>query len=108
MLEQFINQVDLPLLMTTTAQPATPTDNELNLQVTGTLNEAAFRDDDLLRLFRAMADNPQLKVTLSAASTESYQFDNITGWLRAAKQHLLAEIPGIYRNETQHDLQTVD
>jgi hypothetical protein len=107
-LEQFINQVDLPLLMTTTAQPTSSTGNELDLQVTGALNEAAFRDDDLLRLFRAMADNPQLKATLSAASTESYQLDNLTGWLRTAKQHLLAEVPGIYRNETQHELQTVD
>lgn len=107
-LEQFINQVELPLLTTTTARPADPTDDVLQLELAGQLNEAAFRDDELRRLFRTMADNPLLKVDLTATCAESYDLEAGSGWLRRAEQHLLVEVPGIYRNETRHQLQPAD
>jgi|GEM_PF-3954431 len=106
-LEQFINQVELPLLTTTTARPAEPTADVLHLDLAGQLNEAAFRDDELRRLFRTMADNPLLKVDLTATCTESYQLEASSGWLRSAEQRLKVEVPGIYHNEMHHQLETV-
>ena len=108
-LEQFINHIDLPLLTTTTLQPApVPANDLLHLRLMGTLNEAAFRADDLRRMLRTMADNPVLKVRLTATCTEEYQVETTTGWLRQAEQYLLVEVPGIYRNEVRHRLQPAD
>ncbi|MCB2377405.1 hypothetical protein LGH70_07425 [Hymenobacter sp. BT635] len=106
-LEQFINQVDLPLLTTTTLQPTEPADNVLRLKVAGTLNEEAFRDDDLRRLLRTMADNPLLKVSMNATCQERYDLEAATGWLIRAEQRLSAEVPGIYQNEVHHHIETV-
>ncbi|OON69095.1 hypothetical protein [Hymenobacter sp. CRA2] len=104
-LEQFINQVSLPLQTSTrAAEPATP--GHLALEVEGGLHEAAFRDDDLRRLFRTMADNPLLRVDMQATCQERYELD-AAGWLVTARQQLRAEVPGIYLNEVEHELQTV-
>ena len=106
-LEQFINNIDLPLQTTTqVAEGQVPT--RLTLAVTGALNQAALQEDDLRRLFRAMADNPLLKVSLHAACQEHYDLEVGTGWLLAADQRLQAEVPGIYRNEVHHQLELVD
>lgn len=105
-LEQFINQVSLPLQTTTTvAADAAP--GQLRLAVAGALHHAALQEDDLRRLFRAMADNPLLKVQLQATCQEQYQIEAATGWLVQAEQRLTAEIPGIYFNDVQHQLETV-
>jgi hypothetical protein len=55
-----------------------------------------------------MADNPLLKVSLTASCKERYDLEAATGWLVAAEQRLQAEVPGIYRNEMHHQLETVD
>ena len=106
-LEQFINNIDLPLQTTTqVAESAKP--GQLSLVLTGQLNQAALQEDDLRRLFRTMADNPLLKISLTAACQERYDLEAATGWLVAAEQHLQAEVPGIYRNEIHHRLELVD
>lgn len=106
-LEQFINNIDLPLKTTTTVVPA-PVPNQLSLEVAGTLHQTALREDDLRRLFRTMADNPVLKVSLAATSQERYDLDAATGWLQQAEQRLQAEVPGIYQNAVHHRLETVE
>lgn len=103
-LEQFINQVALPL-QTSTELAAGPMPAQLTLHLTGTLHQAALREDDLRRLFRTMADNPLLKVRLQASCQERYDLEAATGLLTRAEQHLLAEIPGIYRNEVRQQLE---
>ncbi|MGI4736994.1 MAG: hypothetical protein ACRYG7_17630 [Janthinobacterium lividum] len=105
-LEQFFNNIDLPL-QTSTRLVAGPTPAQLTLHLTGTLHQAALREDDLRRLVRTMADNPLLKVSLTANCQERYDLDAATGWLVAAEQRLQAEIPGIYHNEVYHQLETV-
>lgn len=108
-LEQFINHIDLPLLTNTTLQPTeTASADGWHLRLEGRLNEEAFRDDELRRMLRAMADNPLLKVELTVACTEEYVLDADTGWLRTATQQLAVEVPGIYRNELHHRLETVE
>jgi len=105
-LEQFINQVSLPLQTTTTvAADAAP--GQLKLAVAGALHHAALQEDDLRRLFRAMADNPLLKVQLQATCQEQYRLEAASGWLVQAEQRLTAEVPGIYYNDVQHQLETV-
>ena len=105
-LEQFINQVSLPLQTTTTvATDAAP--GQLRLSVEGTLHHAALQEDDLRRLFRTMADNPVLKVQLQATCQEQYDLEASTGWLLRAEQRLTAEVPGIYHNDVHHQLETV-
>lgn len=106
-LEQFINHVGLPL-QTSTKVSKIPTPTQLTLALEGTLHEAALQEDDLRRLFRTMADNPVLKVSLQAACREQYEVEPATGWLRRAEQHLRAEVPGIYQNEVHHQLETVE
>ena len=103
-LEQFINQVALPL-QTSTQLAASPTPAQLTLHLTGTLHQAALRQDDLRRLFRTMADNPLLKISLHATCQERYDLEIATNLLTRAEQHLLAEVPGIYRNEVQQQLE---
>jgi hypothetical protein len=105
-LEQFLNNIDLPL-HTNTRLVAGPTPTQLTLHLTGTLHQAALREDDLRRLIRTMADNPLLKVSLTASCQERYDLEAATGWLVAAEQHLQAEIPSVYRNEMHHQLETV-
>lgn len=108
-LEQFISHLDLPLLTSTQLQaPNAATPGQLHLHVKGSLNEAAFRDDELRRTLRAMADNPLLKVDLNVACTEEYLLDADTGWLRTAEQRLAVEVPGIYRNALHHRLETIE
>lgn len=113
-LEQFISHIDLPLRTSTQLQapnaaaPGQLRLHQLRLHVEGRLNQAAFRDDDLRRTLRAMADDPLLKVKLTVACTEDYLLDADTGWLRAAELRLVVEVPGIYRNELHHWLETVD
>ena len=105
-LEQFINQVSLPLQTTTTVgSNAAP--GQLKLAVAGTLHHAALQEDDLRRLFRTMADNPLLKVQLQAACQEQYDLETPTGWLVRAEQRLTAEVPGIYYNDVHHQLEAV-
>ncbi|WP_157530394.1 hypothetical protein [Hymenobacter norwichensis] len=105
-LEQFINHVNLPLQTTTTAvERQLP--NQLALEVTGGLHQEALQEDDLRRLFRTMADNPLLKVSMQANCQERYTLDETTGWLLQAEQRLKAEVPGIYHNEVHHALETV-
>ncbi|HEX8427342.1 hypothetical protein [Hymenobacter sp.] len=105
-LEQFINHINLPLQITTSATDgATPA--ELTLQVEGKLNQAALQEDDLRRLFRSMADNPLLKISLNATCQERYDVETATGWLVRAEQRLKAEVPGIYQNEVHHQLEMV-
>ncbi|MBO2013009.1 hypothetical protein [Hymenobacter negativus] len=105
-LEQFINNIDLPLRTTTTIAP-TPNPTQLSIAVEGSLHQSALREDDLRRLFRTMADNPVLKVSLTATSQERYDLDAATGWVRQAEQRLQAEVPGIYQNAVHHRLETV-
>ncbi len=106
-LEQFINNIDLPLQTTTqVADSAKP--GQLSLVLTGKLNQAALQEDDLRRLFRTMADNPLLKVSFTATCQERYDLEAATGWLVAAEQRLQAEVPGVYRNEVHHQLELVD
>ena len=97
-LEQFFNNIDLPL-QTSTRLGADSPPGQLTLELTGTLHQAALREEDLRRLLRTMADNPLLQVSLTASCQERYELEAATGWLVAAEQHLHAEIPGIYRNE---------
>jgi len=105
-LEQFINQIDLPLQTTTTVvESATP--GQLTLVLEGTLHEGALQEDDLRRLFRAMADNPLLKVQLQATCQERYDLEATTGWLVRAEQRLTAEVPGIYHNDVHHQLEAI-
>jgi hypothetical protein len=105
-LEQFINQVSLPLQTTTTVAPdAAP--GQLRLAVVGALHHAALQEDDLRRLFRTMADNPLLKVQLQATCQEQYHLEAATGWLLQAEQRLTAEVPGIYSNDVHHRLETI-
>lgn len=105
-IEQFFNAIDLPLKtelqLAATSAPAT-----LTLHLTGTLNQAALRQDDLRRLLRSMAGNPLLKVSMQANCQERYELAAATGELVRAEQHLLAEIPGVYRNEVHHHLEPV-
>lgn len=105
-LEQFINNIDLPL-QTSTRVATNSLPGQLTLHLTGQLHQTALQEDDLRRLFRSMADNPLLKVSLTAACQERYDLDADTGWLLRAEQRLQAEVPGIYRNEMQHQLEIV-
>lgn len=105
-LEQFISNIDLPLQTSTRLATDAPP-GTLALDLTGHLHQGALREDDLRRLFRTMADNPLLKVSLQAACQERYELEAATGWLLRAEQRLVAEVPGIYRNELHHQLEAV-
>lgn len=105
-LEQFINHISLPL-QTTTQVVDSAKPGQLTLEVTGTLHQAALQEDGLRRLFRTMADNPVLKVSLQASCQERYELEAATGWLLTAEQRLKAEVPGIYQNEVHHQLETI-
>ncbi|MBO0359103.1 hypothetical protein J0X19_14175 [Hymenobacter sp. BT186] len=105
-LEQFINQVSLPLQITTkVVESQAP--NHLTLEVVGTLNQEALQEDDLRRLFRTMADNPLLKVNMHVNCMERYTLEAATGWLLQAEQRLEVAVPGIYQNNVHHTLETV-
>ena len=105
-IEQFFNTIDLPLKTDLQLAP-TSAPGTLTLHLTGTLNQAALRQDDLRRLLRSMAGNPLLKVSMQANCQERYELEEATGTLVRAEQHLLAEIPGVYRNELHHHLEPV-
>ena len=105
-IEQFFNNIDLPLK--TSLEPvADSPSGTLTLHLTGALHQAALRQDDLRRLLRSMAGNPLLKVSMQANCQERYELATATGALVRAEQQLQAEIPGIYRNELHHQLETI-
>lgn len=102
----FFNELDLPLLLATTAGAAEPsaTTETVPVFVTGTLDEEQFAATDFRRLMRGIVDDYTYPVALELECAAQHVFEVGTGALVRSQQRLVAEVPGIYLNRITHDL----
>lgn len=97
--------VDLPLLLAATRTETVPDDVAYGVYVTGQLDQAAFRPDDLQQALRTITDQFDLAATLRARHQESYEFDGHHELLYGAQ---LADygVPGVFSTQVVSTLRT--
>ncbi len=104
----FFNDIDLPLLVATTAtvappSPAQPQD-AIVVSATASVDEAAFAATDFRRLMRGIVDDYTFAVDLQLTHGAEHLIDARTGELLRSRQQLSAEVAGIYHNTVTHEV----
>ncbi|RZL01274.1 MAG: hypothetical protein EOO62_23425 [Hymenobacter sp.] len=104
----FFHELDLPLVLATTAEPApadaSPLGTAVQVTTTATLDEEAFAATDFRRLMRSLVDDYRFPVDLTLNYQAQHLFDARTGVLLRSQQYLVAEVPGVYHNALTHEL----
>ena len=102
----FFNELDLPLVLATTAvgadDPTAP--GAVAVTATGTLDEEAFAATEFRRLMRGIVDDYTFPVDLDLECEARHVVDARTGALLRSAQRLVAEVPGVYHNRVTHDI----
>jgi hypothetical protein len=106
-IKNYLGPLDLPLQLMTkvtldSASPGAP--GEVLVTRTGTLDTLDWDEQVFRRMLRRIVDSFSLQVELRLTCHEEYRLDHATGWLLGATQHLRAEVPGAYVNDTRHTL----
>jgi len=101
----FFHDLDLPLLVATTAQPAANGLREtVHVTATATLNADAFATPAFRRLVRDLADDHRFPVDLAVTHGADHWLDAQTGELLRSQQQLAATVPGIYHTAFTHEV----
>lgn len=103
----FFHELDLPLVVSTTAQAAegiTPGQAAVAISAPATLDAVAFAAVDFRRLMRSIVDDYQFPVNLALDCGAEHLLDAQTGALLRSHQQLKAEVAGIYHNAITHDV----
>ena len=73
---RILANVDLPLLLAAARTETVPADVAYGVYVTGQIDQAEFRADELQQAIRTITDQFDLEVMLRARHQESYEFDS--------------------------------
>lgn len=105
LIPRILANVDLPLRLSATRTETTPADVAYGVYLTGQLDEAAFRADDLQQAVRTITDQFDLAVSLRVRHQESYEFDNRHELLYGA-QVTDYRVPGVFSTQVVSTLKT--
>ncbi|NML65115.1 hypothetical protein HHL22_07835 [Hymenobacter sp. RP-2-7] len=100
----FFNELDLPLLLATQAEEAADDAAIVLISRTGSLDTAAFSNQDFRRLIRGIVDDYTFDVALEIDCQAHFALHRHTGALLRSRQHLRAEVPGVYHNSITHEI----
>ncbi|HEX8326830.1 MAG TPA: hypothetical protein VF629_04770 [Hymenobacter sp.] len=105
LIPRVLGNLDLPLLTAAARTESVPAGVAYGVYVTGQVNEAEFRADDLQQATRAITDQFDLDATLRARHQESYEFDDRHELLFGA-QLTDYRVPGVFSTQVVSTLKT--
>jgi hypothetical protein len=105
LIPRILANVDLPLLTTAARTETVPADVAYGVYVTGQVDEAEFRAEDLRQAVRAITDQFDLEVALRARHQESYEFD-FSGELLYGAQLTDYRVNGVFSTQVVSTLKT--
>lgn len=100
----FFNELDLPLLLATQAEEAADDAAIVLITRTGSLDTANFSSQDFRRLIRSIVDDYTFAVEVNVDYQAHFAVHRHTGVLLRSRQHLQAEVPGVYHNSVTHEI----
>jgi hypothetical protein len=98
LIPRIMGNADLPLLLAATRTETVPADVAYGVYVTGQLDKAEFRADDLQQALRTITDQFDLDATLRVRHQESYEFDDRHELLYGA-QLTDYRVPGVFSTQ---------
>ena len=105
LIPRILANVDLPLRLTAARTETVPADVAYGVYVTGQLDGAEFRANDLQQAVRAITDQFDLNATLRVRHQESYEFDSRHELLYGA-QLTDYQVPGVFSTQVVSTLKT--
>lgn len=102
----FFHDIDLPLVVGTTARAGERTAllDTVQVTATATLDGDVFAATDFRRLMRSLVDDYKFPVDLELDHAADHLLDSQTGALLRSQQRIRAEVPGIYHNAVTYDV----